>query len=92
MDGGAANVEQEACDVPKDHVLLLCHPGIEPRAEDEVVEFKDRIGQPLAIERGIAAEAGESGVEQVECHRPFDIGWIDQHQPAVERSAGSEDS
>ena len=56
MDRRVRNMEHEPCDVPEDDALLLRHLGSEERSEHEVIEFKDRVGETLAVELGVLIE------------------------------------
>ena len=86
VDGGIGDVQHQPGDIAEDHVLLLGHLGGEQRAEHEVIELEDRVGQPLAIElRSSWSSRSMADIEQVERHRPFDVVRIDDDNPVVQR-------
>ena len=75
VDGRIRDVKHEACDVSEDHALLLGHLGREQRAEHEVIELQDGVGEPLPLQGRIAGEPVDPDVKQVQRYRPFDVTW-----------------
>ena len=77
VDGGVRDVQHQPRDIAEDHILLLRHFGGEQRAEHEIIEFKNGIGQPLALEHGIVFQALHADIKQIERDGIFNIARVD---------------
>ena len=76
---------------PEEGRLPARHLGAEQALQDELHHLGGGIQEPFAVEQGIAVEALQPDVEEVERDRVFDIGGVDQDELAGEQVAFGED-
>ena len=91
VDRGIRDVEHQPGDIAEDDALLGGHARRQQRAQHEVIELDDRIGQPFAFQSVIGFQPVLADREQVQADRPVDVLGIDQHDPLRRQGLGLQD-